>query len=140
MSVVIEFNQIEKHNVLSENKIFGLYEVSLDKIEWKRGCFLNATILQKLHDDANSWGEVYNQPFINKFLFYLLAVDTEMGISTRTENEESIISAFAPCTIKEFLIAAKQYTIYGKEGRFDELLGLVEEAIENELLIVSRIS
>jgi hypothetical protein len=140
MSVVIEFTQIEKQNIISENKIFGLYEVPLDEIKWKKGCYLKTDIFQELKDDANKWGEVYFQPNIAKFLFYLLAIDTEMSIGIRTVEDKDIITAHEPKTINEFLVTAKEYTTYGKEGIFNELSELVEDAINNELLIVSRIS
>ena len=140
MSVIIEFTQIENHNIISENKIFGLYEVVLDEIKWKNGCYLKTDIFQELKDDANKWGEVYFQPNISKFLFYLLAVDTEMNIGIRTVENKEIITAHEPKIIKEFVITAKEYTNFGKEGIFNELSELVEDAINNELLIVSRIS
>ncbi|MFK8104504.1 MAG: hypothetical protein AB8G15_18415 [Saprospiraceae bacterium] len=140
MSVVITFSQIEKQNVISENKIFGLYEIPLEKIAWKNECFLNVDIFQNLQDDANKWGEVYHQPNKSKFLFYLVAVDTEMEIGIRTEEEIDIITAFDPKTINEFVNPAKALTDYGEEGVFDELSALLEEAINNNLIIVTRIS
>ena len=140
MSVVIEFSQIEKHNIISENKIFGLYEVPLDEVKWKKSCFLKADIFQELKDDSNKWGEVYFQPNISKFLFYLLAVDTEMNIGIRTVEDKDVITAHEPKIMNEFVQTAKDYTTYGKEGVFNELSDLIVDAINNELLIVSRIS
>ena len=140
MSVVIEFIQIVKQNIISENKIFGLFEVELDMIEWGDGCHLKTEIFQNLQDDANNWGEVYLQPSINNFIFYLLAVDTECELGIRTENETSIISALNPSSINEYIQAARKHTEYGKSGVFDKLSEILVEAIAKDLLIVTRIS
>lgn len=140
MSVVIEFNQIEKQHIISENKIFGIYEIAFEKIEWGKGCYLKIDIFQELLNDPNQWGEVYLQPNISKFLFYLLAVDPEMNIGIGRIDDQELITAFSPKTINEFVQVAKEYTNFGKEGIFDELSELIQEAIDNELLIVSRIS
>ena len=140
MSVVIEFKQIEVENIISENKIFGLYEVFLEEIEWKKGCYFDTDIFQELNDDANKWTEIYFQPNTSKFLFYLLAVDTEMNVGIRNVDGKDIIAAFDPNVINEFVKSAKNYTSYGKQGGFDKLSEIVEESIHNNYLIVTRIN
>lgn len=139
MSISIEFHQIKKQKILSENKIFGLCEVLLSTIEWGKACHYNIEIFKSLLDDANTWGETYLQPTLDKFIFYLFAVDTESDIGIRTENGLDIISAIYPKHIIEFINHAKLYTQYGKSGGFDKLFDILEDAIAKDMLIVTKI-
>lgn len=138
MSVIIEFTQIEKKNIKSENKICGIYEVELEKINWKKGAYLNSRLISELFEDANNWGEVYFQPNKSKFLFYILATDLESNVGIAEIEGNTIVLAFDPIPIKEFFDDAKKYTTSGVNGTFDKLLNLLNESIENDFLICTK--
>jgi len=135
MSVIIEFHQIEKKNILSENKIFGMYELPYEGISYKNSLPFEPNYFQYLFEDANKWDEVYFRPFVNDFLFYLLAVGFETEVGFKEIDGESIIVAFDPKVILNFLDTAIKHSKYGREGIFDHLKKLVEDAIKNDWLI-----
>ncbi len=143
MSKLIEFSQIEKRNIISENKIFGIFEIAFDDINIKDCCQFNKSDFHKLLD-IDYWAEVYLQPPINEFLFYLLAYDTQanVGFTTVNENnnERQIVTAFDPNLIYSFLIQVKEHSSFGSGiSNFKQFLKLVEEAIAEDLLIFSHI-
>ena len=135
MSITLDFHQIEKENVLSENKIFGMYELPFEDLKNKRSVYMDPDIIQELYDDANKWDEVYFQPFIPDFLFFLLAVNFEMEIGFKIIDGKHRIVAFDPKVILKFINEAIRHSQYGRDGAFDQVKTLVEEAIDNDWLI-----
>ncbi|OJJ15842.1 hypothetical protein BKI52_36600 [marine bacterium AO1-C] len=138
MSVILEFTQIEKENLISENKTLGIYEVLLDNIHWKEGTYIQSDIISALFHEADNWGEVYFRPNSSQFLFYLLAVDFESNIGFRETNEGNVIVVFDPYPLKQFFEEAQKRTQYGKDGAFDQLLDLLTQAILEDFLICTK--
>ncbi|MCB0538067.1 MAG: hypothetical protein H6571_09135 [Lewinellaceae bacterium] len=138
MSVVIEFRQIEKKNIISENKICEIFELKLEDVNWKGGCHLDPDLFYELISPTQHWTEVYFRPPLARFLFYFLAIDLESNIGVKNVNEETILLAHSPTKILEFIGMAKEYTKIGRNGKFDELKELLEEAVQKEYLIVTK--
>lgn len=140
MSVVIELNQVEKTHVISENKVLGVYEVNLAKAKSLKGEYCKLSHIYNLYEEANNWGEVYLKPTNKFFLFYLFAVNFEEEVGFRTEGDDEFACAYDPVILQSFFSRAKQYTVEGKAGFYDDFLALAEEAIAKDLLIYSSIN
>ncbi len=146
MSVILSLQQIEKKNFISENKVFGLYEIVYKDIEWVQNGsdFLDLGYFPDIAETEKRKG-VYYTSNINECLFYMLAWDTEWGIGYRKndENEEDfenyIITAFDPKFIYKYLKKAKADTEVNSKSPYDDLLKIAKEAVEKGRLIVSQI-